>query len=51
MFFDEVHDYYDRAVQFVILLNMTHLDNIMVFTFPKHHLKKYDYNNSWIIYP
>ena len=27
---------YDKEVQFVIFLNMWHLDNMTVFSFPKH---------------
>ena len=41
--FQEVPCYYDKQIQFVILLNMWYLDNAKVFSFPKHIiLKKYD---------
>ena len=38
--FHEVHYYYDKEVQFVILLNMWHLDDTTVLSFPKHVILK-----------
>ena len=38
--FHEVPHYYEKEVQFVILLKMWHLDNSMVFSFPKHVMLK-----------
>ena len=38
--FDDVLGYYDKEFQFVILLNMTHLDNTTIFSFPKSVILK-----------
>ena len=35
VWYHEVFGYYDKEVQFVILLNMWHLDNMTIFSFPK----------------